>query len=102
MRYTKVATAIILAVLAAAPAATLAGTGSNPATADRISSQDYSKLSDMTCIQQLDQIGNFVRMLCVSPNPRYGGKMRYNPPARNDGEVWQDLGRQRSLQPFWN
>jgi len=63
---------------------------------------DPNRLANMSCIQQLDQLGNFVKMLCVSPDPTRGGKMRYRTPARTDSEVWGDLDRQRATRPFWN
>jgi len=63
---------------------------------------DPNRFANMSCIQQLDQLGNFVKMLCVSPDPARGGKMRYRTPARTESEVWGDLDRQRTIRPFWN
>lgn len=72
----------------------------NPAV-DRLQGSGQGRLSDMACIQQLDQMGNFVKMLCLSPDPMRGGKMRYTSPARSDAEVWRELDRQKTVEPFW-
>ena len=76
MRYNQLIIVICLAVFAAAPAVVLAQAASSAPTVDRVTHPGQSRFSDMACIQQLDQIGNFVRMLCVSPDPRHGGKMK--------------------------
>ena len=72
----------------------------NPAV-DRLQGSDQGRLSNMACIRQLDQMGNFVKMLCLSPDPMRGGKVRYTPPARSDAEVWRELDRQKTVEPFW-
>lgn len=100
MRYNRIISLICLGLLAAVSA--VAWADGPAATVDRATSPDRARFSNMACIQQVDEIGNFVRMLCVSPDPRRGGRMKYNPPARNETEVWSDLSRQRSDRPFWN
>ena len=55
----------------------------------------------MACVQQLDQMGNFVKMLCLSPDLIRGRKMRYTPPARSDVEVGRELDRQETVEQFW-
>lgn len=63
---------------------------------------DPGRFEDIICVQQLDRLGNFVKMLCLSPDHGRGGRMSYRTPPRPDSEVWGDLDRQRAVLPFWN
>jgi len=95
--------ALLIAAFALGTVSMTAQSSSPVASVDESAlNSDPNRFANMSCIQQPDQLGNFVKMLCVSPDPTRGGKMRYRTPARTDAEVWGDLDRQRTMRPFWN